>query len=81
MSDGKRFKWVLVGLVAALAFVGCDQANARDRKSNEPSPKVAAVGRGDAHPSSDADTDNGPGCAESSLARAPQQKRNVLDSK
>jgi hypothetical protein len=82
MSDGPRLKWVWAALIGVVAFTGCGQANAGDGELNKPNPKVAAVGERDARPSSDADADNGPGCAESSLAAAAhQQKRKLLETK
>ena len=81
MND-RKLKWSLIPVVAAFALAGCGQANARNTKSNQPSPTVAAFAEKDGQPSDDADKDNGPGCAESAVVgSAHQQNKKVLAGK
>jgi len=68
MDNRTRLEWLLAGLVA-VALAGCGQANARNTKSDQPaSPTVAALSETNERPGTDAEADNGPGCAESALA-------------
>jgi hypothetical protein len=81
MNETEKLKWVFA-LAAVFALAGCGQANARNRKSDQPSPTVAALGERSAEPSADAERDNGPGCAESAVVGvARQQDKKVLAGK
>jgi hypothetical protein len=74
MNDRKKLKWPSLALAAVFALAGCGQANARNTKSDQPTPAVAALGDTGAQPSAQADADNGPGCAESAVVGSAQQK-------
>jgi hypothetical protein len=64
MNDWKKLGWMAVASVAVFALAGCNQADARVQPLKA---RPAAVVASDAHPTGDAEADNGPGCAESSL--------------
>jgi len=67
MNDLKQLGWMSVVSIAVFALAGCGQASARGQTRNQTSPSAAAIVVSDAHPTSDAEGDNGPGCAESAL--------------
>ena len=81
MDARKVLRWVSVALIAVFALSGCGQANARDSKTDKPRPTAAAVGAEDAHPSADADSDRGPGCAESALTGESHQQTRKSSGK
>jgi hypothetical protein len=66
MNDWKKLGWVAVASVAVFALAGCERADAQSGKANV-RPAAVAVASSDARPTADADRDNGPGCAESTL--------------
>jgi hypothetical protein len=82
MDNRKSLEWLLAGLVAAFALAGCGQANARNAKSDQPaSPTVAALSITNERPGTDAEADNGPGCAESALAPEPHHPQSNAPKK
>ena len=74
MHETKKLRWVFA-LAVVFALAGCGQANARNRKSDQPSPTVAELGERSAQPSADAERDNGPGCAESAVVGVARQQQ------
>jgi hypothetical protein len=74
MNDWKKFGWMAVASVAVFALAGCERADARAQTPNA-RPVAVAVVASDAHPTADAEADNGPGCAESALHEAHSVSR------
>jgi hypothetical protein len=64
MNDWKKLGWMMAASVAVFALAGCERADAKSQKANARTAAVAVVAS-DAHPTADAEADNGPGCAES----------------
>jgi hypothetical protein len=72
MNDWKKLGWVAVASVAVFAMSGCERADAQSHKANV-RPAAVVASAADARPTSDADRDNGPGCAESTLHEAARK--------
>jgi hypothetical protein len=68
MNAWMKFGCAMVASVAVFSLTGCGQANARGKESALAAP-AAAVATSDAHPTADADADNGPGCAEGARSK------------
>jgi hypothetical protein len=66
MNDWKKFGCMAVASVAVFALAGCERADARVQRVSA-RPAAVAVVASDTHATSDAEADNGPGCAESAL--------------
>jgi hypothetical protein len=65
MNEWKKLGFMAVASVAVFALSGCERADARVQSANVRPAAVAVAS--DAHPTADAEADNGPGCSESSL--------------
>lgn len=69
MNEWKKAVLMSVTSIAVFMLAGCGQASARVQ-AVQPRPAAATVAVADAQPRAEADTDNGPGCAESALNEA-----------
>ncbi len=70
MKTWKNFGWMSVASIALFALAGCSQAVAESRSDEQLRPASVEVAQADTQPTSDAEADNGPGCAESALDTA-----------
>ena len=73
MKDLKKFGWMSVASIALFVLAGCSQAAAGGRATEKAQPAAIEVAAADAQPSSDAQADNGPGCAESMLEQSAEK--------
>lgn len=74
MNDWKNLGRLSVVALAVFALAGCGRANAqRGQAQNQSRATTSASAVSDARPTSDAEADNGPGCAESALNGASHQ--------
>ena len=67
MKDWKKLGLMSLTSIALFVLGGCAQAVAESGSTEQPKPAPAQVAVADSQPSSAADADNGPGCAESAL--------------
>ena len=65
--QGKKLCGIVIALFASAGLAACSQANALPKAAVMLQAQQEAVAQADIRPSSDAQADNGPGCAESTL--------------
>ena len=70
MKTWMKFAYIGLSSMTLLSAAGCREANASKRDE-----QPAVVARVENQPTSEAERDNGPGCAESALDSAALQKK------
>ena len=72
LNNWKTLGWLSVMSLALFVLAGCNRASAESQTEDQVRPAVVQTAQADQQPTSDAEADNGPGCAESLLDSTPQ---------